>query len=89
MLHEDMKDFITTEEIISLALAEYAPMFAATARLDVVVSYDDGGKTLDFHIEGEENATFLRKEVPNSYNGYRTIVIYSPEPDYELGTERV
>jgi len=79
MLHDDMKKTMTEEEVINLAYAEYEPKFDATAEFQVKIKSDDGGKTIDFFVVGEENAEYLRDELKQTYNGYRTIVVYRSE----------
>ena len=78
---------MTNEEIVVLALSEYGKLFKASEKFDVKISYDDGGRLLEFYIEGEDNAQMLRETLPRKYNGILTIVVYRYEPDYELSYE--
>jgi len=80
---------MNTEEIIELAYSEIGALLGADAELEVKLGTDDGGRTLDFHVIGDENATIVRKEITNFYHGFRTIIIFSYEPDYELNEEDV
>lgn len=75
------------EEIIDLALAEYGPLFKPTDEFEVKIGSDDGGRTIDFFVVGPENAEILRSKLPNKYHGYRSVVVYRYEPDYELNDE--
>jgi len=80
---------MNTEEIIELAYSDIGALLTDTSELEVKIGTDDGGRTLDFYVVGEEDATTIRKEITNFYHGFRTIVIYSYEPDYELNEEDV
>ena len=72
---------MTLEEVIDLAYSEYSSLFESKDSLEILRGSDDGGKTLDFKVTGEEDATNLRNKLPEMFNGYRTVVIYSYEPD--------
>ena len=72
------------EEIIDLAITEYGVLFGASDKFEVKLGSDDGGRTIDFLVSGLENAEALRSKVPNEYHGYRSVVIFSYEPEYEL-----
>ena len=87
MLHEDMKDTLSPDEVIDLAYSEFGRFFDAADEFEVKIGSDDGGRTLDFIVEGSENAVYLRTEVPPKYNGYRTVIIYRYDPPYELSTD--
>lgn len=76
---------MTPDEVVDLAYSEFGKNFDAADELEVKIGSDDGGRTLDFLIVGEDNANFLRKEVPPNYNGFRTVIIYRYEPLYETG----
>jgi len=78
---------MTVEEVIDLAYSEYSSMLKSGDSLEIIRGTDDGGKSLDFIVVGDENATLLRNALPNTYNGYRTVVVYSYEPEYELNDE--
>jgi hypothetical protein len=78
---------MTLEEVIDLAHSEYSTMFTPEVNFEVTRGSDDGGKSLDFFVAGEENAVLLRDKLPDMYNGYRTVVIYSYEPDYEMNED--
>jgi hypothetical protein len=68
-----------------LAYSEYTPRLPKSARLEIKVSSDDGGRVIEFFVEGEVNARMLREDLPPNYNKMRTIVIYryDREPDLE------
>ena len=76
MLHKDFKDTMTPDEVIDLAYGEFSKYFDAADALTIKFGSDDGGQTLDFFIDGKNNGTFLRKEVPPNYNGFRTVIIF-------------
>jgi len=76
VLHKDIINTMSTDEIIDLAYAEYSPYFDATAEFEIKRASDGGGRLLEFHVADEKNATFLRQELPPYYNGARTIVMY-------------
>tara|TARA_B100000927_G_scaffold227350_1_gene187061 strand:+ start:407 stop:676 length:270 start_codon:yes stop_codon:yes gene_type:complete len=84
MLHDDFKDIMTPDEIINLAISEFGKFFDVADEFNVKIGSDDGGRTLDLMINGAENATFLRGEVPPKYNGFRTVVMYRYTPLYEV-----
>jgi len=79
MLHRDLTSTMSTQEIIELAYAEFSHNFDAAAEFEIRKSADDGGKLLEFFVADDENATFLREELPPFYNGLRTIVLYRVE----------
>lgn len=85
MLHIDFKDIMTPDEVIELAYSEFGKNFDAADEFNIKIGSDDGGRTLDLMINGEDNANFLRQEVPPNYNGFRTVIIYRYEPLYEVG----
>lgn len=87
MLHKDIVENMTNDEIVELAKSEYGQSFKVSDNFDVKISYDDGGRLLEFYVEGEENAETLRKTLPRRYNDILTIVVYKYEPDYELNDE--
>jgi hypothetical protein len=81
---------MTTEEIINLAFADFEPHLNPNSTIeDIKFGSDDGGKTLDFFVDGDDAAKVLRELVPNTYNGHRTVIIYSYTPDYELNDEDI
>jgi|TARA_R110000851_G_scaffold159470_2_gene302705 hypothetical protein len=80
MLHKDILDTMTIDEIIDLATAEYSTFFSADVEFEVKHASDGAGRQLEFHVADEESATFLRKELPTYYNGSRTIVMYRTTP---------
>ena len=80
---------MNTEEIIELAYSEIGALLGDKAELEIRLGTDDGGRTLDFHLIGEDNAATVRREISNFYHGFRTIIIFSYEPDYELNEEDV
>ena len=85
MLHKDITDEMTLKEVVDLAYSEYTPRLPKSARLEIKVSSDDGGRVIEFFVEGEVNARMLREDLPPNYNKMRTIVIYryDREPDLE------
>ena len=85
MLHEDILVTLTLKEIVDLAYSEYTPRLPRSANLKIKVSSDDGGRLIEFFVDGEDNATMLREDLPPNYNKMRTIVIYryDREPDLE------
>ncbi len=78
---------MTLEEVIDLAYSKYSTLFESKDSLEVLRGSDDGGKTLDFKVVGDEHATLLRNKLPDMFNGYRTVVVYNYEPDYELNED--
>ncbi len=83
MLHKDIMNNMSADELIDLAYAEYSPYFDATAELEIKQGSDGCGRLLEFFVSDEKNATFLRKELPAYYNGARTIVMYRTESEEE------
>ncbi len=79
---------MSIEEVIGLAIAEYGVLFKSSAGFEVKVGSDDGGRTMDFFVSGSGNAETLRTKLPNEYHGYRSVVIYTYKPDYELNDEK-
>lgn len=77
MLHKDLIDTMSTNEIINLAYSEYSPLFDASAQFEIKQSSDGCGMLLEFYVIDNKNASFLRKRLPSYYNGARTIVMYT------------
>ena len=71
-----MTDKMTPEEIINLAYSEFDTGMSFDDTLKIKISSDDGGQILEFFVEGKENATALREEVPPKYNGFRTVIVF-------------
>jgi len=72
----------------AVELPDFEPQLNPNATIeDIKFGSDDGGKTLDFFVDGDIAAKTLRELVPNTYNGYRTVIVYSYVPDYELNDE--
>lgn len=84
MLHKDMLVALTLKEIVDLAYSEYTPRLPKSANLKIKVSSDDGGRLIEFFVDGEDSAKMLREDLPPNYNEMRTIVIYSYEEDPDL-----
>lgn len=84
MLHKDMIDFITPEEIIELAYSEYETRLPKDADLRIKIAVDDGGKHIEFLVKGSGNASMLRGDLPPKYNDMRTVVIYSKENETKI-----
>ena len=78
---------MTLEEVIVLAYAEFSGLFESKDSLEILRGSDDGGKTLDFKVAGDDHAAMLRNKLPYMFNGYGTVVIFSYEPDYELNED--
>lgn len=76
LLHQDMIEFVTPEEIIELAYSEYETRLPKDADLRIIISTDDGGKHMEFIVQGQENAAMLRGDLPPEYNNMRTVVTY-------------
>tara|TARA_R110000824_G_scaffold100221_1_gene238318 strand:+ start:2935 stop:3186 length:252 start_codon:yes stop_codon:yes gene_type:complete len=80
-----MIDGMTIKEIVELAYSEFKPLLPITAELKIKLGSDDGGRQIEFIVNGKENAQILRNKIEPKYNNMRTIVIYSydREPDLE------
>jgi len=85
VLHKDITDEMTLEEVVDLAYSEYKPRLPKSAKLEIKISSDDGGRLIEFIVQGEDNAKMLREDLPPKYNNMRTIVMYhyDREPDLE------
>ncbi len=46
--------------------------------IDFLVKSDDGGRHIEAKVIGQNNSSDLRKKLPLNYNGWRTIVSYTP-----------
>ena len=46
--------------------------------IDFFIKSDDGGKHIEARVIGHLNSNDLRKKIPINYNGWRTIVSYTP-----------
>jgi len=79
-----MIDGMTLDQIIDLAYTEYEESLPDSANLEIKIGSDDGGRLIEFHVEGKKNAEQLREELPPKYKKMRTIVIYRYEPDPSL-----
>jgi len=77
MLHNDMKEILDIKEIIDLAYSEFQPLVSLDADVKIKCSSDSGGKILDISVTKRSYAKILRKEIPHTYNGIRTVVIYN------------
>ena len=77
LLHQDIIEFVTPEEIIELAYSEYETRLPKDADLRIRIATDDGGKHMEFLVQGVENASMLRGDLPPRYNDMRTVVVYS------------
>lgn len=84
MLHKDITDEMTFEEIINLAYSEYKPRLPKSAQLEVKINSDDGGPLIEFIVQGEDNAEMLREDLPSKYNKMRTVVMYHYEREPSL-----
>jgi hypothetical protein len=46
--------------------------------IEFFIKSDDGGKHIEARVLGHLNSNDLRKKIPINYNGWRTIVSYTP-----------
>jgi hypothetical protein len=85
VLHKDMIDGMTLSQIVELAYSEYENSIPDSAELEIKINSDDGGRLIEFIVNGEKNAKILREELPPNYNKMRTVVIfkYDREPTLE------
>ncbi len=67
-------------EIIDLAYATYDPCMQINDELIIIIKSDDGGRHLEFSVTNRDAAKYLRKDVPHTFEGYRTIIRYRVEP---------
>jgi hypothetical protein len=67
---------MTDQEIIDFAYAEFEPFLNISDELNIRTVSDDGGRHLEFNVQNRDAGSFLRAEVPHTYKGYRTIIIY-------------
>jgi hypothetical protein len=84
VLHSDMIDGMTTDQIKEMAFSEYESRLPDSAELEVKISSDDGGRLIEFIVRGEYNAKILREDLPPNYKKMRTVVIYRKEEDPSL-----
>jgi len=84
VLHKDMIDGMTLDQIIELAYSEYTSSIPDSAKLEIKINSDDGGRLMEFIVYGERNAKVLREEVPSTYKKMRTIVIYTYDRETTL-----
>tara|TARA_Y100001973_G_scaffold100246_1_gene160950 strand:+ start:1034 stop:1366 length:333 start_codon:yes stop_codon:yes gene_type:complete len=84
VLHKDMIDGMTLDQIIDLAQAEFENSLPDSANLHVKIASDDGGRLIEFFVEGKKNAEQLRQELPPNYKKLRTVVMYRYETDPSL-----
>jgi ribosomal protein S6E (S10) len=67
VLHSDMIDGMTTDQIKEMAFSEYESRLPDSAELEVKISSDDGGRLIEFIVRGEYNAKILREDLPPNY----------------------
>ncbi len=84
VLHKDMIDGMTIDQIIDLAQAEFENSLPDSANLEVRIASDDGGRLMEFFVQGHKNAEELRKELPPKYKNLRTVVMYRYDDDPSL-----
>jgi len=84
VLHKDIIDFVTPEEIIELAYSEYETRLPKDADLRIKITTDDGGRHIEFFVKGPDNASMLREDLPPQYNNMRTVVIYSRDNEVKI-----
>ncbi len=84
VLHKDMIDGMTPDEIVELAYSEYESRLPRDAELEIKISSDDGGRLIEFKVYGESNAKMLREDLPPNYKKMRTVVMYSYNREPEL-----
>lgn len=46
--------------------------------IEFLIKSDDGGRHIEAKVVGQNNSIDLRKKLPLNYNGWRTIVSYTP-----------
>jgi len=46
--------------------------------IEFFIKSDDGGKHIEARVIGHLNSNDLRKKIPLNYNGWRTLVSYTP-----------
>ena len=44
--------------------------------LEIAMKSDDGGSHIDFFVSNHEAASYLRENVPHTFEGKRTIIRY-------------
>jgi hypothetical protein len=47
-------------------------------KIEFFIKSDDGGRHIEARVLGEKNSNQLRKKLPINYDGWRTIVSYTP-----------
>jgi len=85
VLHKDMIEEMTPDEIINLAYSEYTTRLPKSANLEIKITSDGGGRHIEFMVCGQKNAKMLRGDLPPNYNKMRTVVVYRHDykPDLE------
>ena len=84
VLHKDMIDGMTTKDIIKMAYSEYESRLPKSAELAIKIGSDDGGRLIEFFVEGEENAKMIREDLPPKYYNMRTVVMFRHKEAVEL-----
>ena len=79
-----MIDGMTTKDIIKMAYSEYESRLPKSAELKIKIGSDDGGRLIEFFVQGKENAKMLREDLPPNYNDMRTVVIFRHREEVEL-----
>jgi len=46
--------------------------------IEFFIKSDDGGKHIEARVIGQLNSNDLRKKIPINYDGWRTIISYTP-----------
>jgi len=84
LLHKDMIDGMTYDEIIAQAYSEYESRLPRDSELKIRITSDDGGRLIEFRVYGEANAKMLREDLSPNYNKMRTVVLYDYDRPPEL-----
>ena len=72
--------YMSTVEIISLAHETFDDLLPRGSDLKITIGASgEGGKSIQFYVDGNKNATILREAIPAKYSGLDTIVIYTQD----------
>jgi len=71
----------TEQDITDLAYATYGPYIEITDELEILFKSDGGGRHLQYSVLTHDSAKYLRESIPHTFEGFRTIVIYTMERD--------
>jgi len=63
------------EKILKQISEEY---YSDKYEIEYFIKSDDGGRHIEAKVVGQHNATELRLRIPINYNGWRTVVVFTP-----------